>query len=387
MGDGGPAGLPPRSVVALPRAACARLAVDDDAMPIPVEPFDTQAGLDDPPLVDAGAAFLAPLTTDAYGSPFCIFTYDSDDGLVLAGRRWGDASLWPAGAPARLPVVCLPGLTRNVRDFEPVAARLLSEGRPVVALDYRGRGLSEFADPATYTPVREALDVALGLDALGVRRAVFLGTSRGGLVSLVLATIRPDLIAGVIFNDVGPQIEVAGLIRLRDELAGRSHPPREARPSAFLSWDAAAALIEDRFRPIYPALDKAGFARLARRLFRDHNGSPAPDFDRHVASGLDQINADTVLPDLWEPYDALAARRVPVLAIRGALSDVLSEPVFRAMAKRSAAATLWTVADEGHTPLLEDKPTLDRIVAFLAHVEDHETPRVPSSPIASHAVG
>lgn len=328
----------------------------DPTAPAPAAPSPAP-----PPAV---ARFEAP-TADAMGTPFVPFGYDSADGIRLAGRIYGRFDATGArdralGIPA--PLVCLPGLTRNVRDFEPVAAHVAATGRTVVAFDLRGRGRSASADPATYTPAQEAGDVIRGVTALGLARVALLGTSRGGLVGMLIPAFAPGLLAGLVLNDIGPEIELAGLLRLRDELTGRAATDDAATPLP-LDWERATALVAHRFRPIYPRLDAPGFARLARRLMQDVGGRPAPDFDPAIAAGLAALTPETRLPDLWAPFDAL--RDMPVLAIRGALSDLLSERVVTMMAARHPDFSTLTVADEGHAPLLEDAPALGAIAAFL----------------------
>ncbi|WAP69902.1 alpha/beta fold hydrolase [Jiella pelagia] len=142
------------------------------------------------------------------------FFYDHD-GLRLAGRLWGAiGQAGDAGGSAPLPIVCLPGLTRNSRDFADLARRIRDDepDRPVVAFDYRGRGLSEYAsDPEAYTVPAEAVDTLAGLDHLGISRAVFVGTSRGALVIHLIAAMRLPAIAGAVFNDAGPRLEIEGL--------------------------------------------------------------------------------------------------------------------------------------------------------------------------------
>lgn len=332
----------------------------DPTAPAPAAPSPAP-----PPAV---ARFEAP-TADAMGTPFVPFTYEGADGVRLAGRLYRPAEGTGAGDGGRGvagPLVCLPGLTRNVRDFEPVAAHVATAGRTVVAFDLRGRGRSAPADPATYTPAHEAGDVIHGIGALGLARVALLGTSRGGLVGMLIPAFAPGLLAGLILNDIGPEIELAGLLRLRDEFTGRAATDDAATPLP-LDWGRATALVARRFASIYPRLDEPGFARLARRLLKDVDGRPAPDFDPAITAGLAALTPETRLPDLWAQFDAL--RAIPVLAIRGGLSDLLSERVVAMMAARHPDFAELTVADEGHAPLLEDAPSLAAISALLARVD------------------
>ncbi|WP_334175972.1 alpha/beta fold hydrolase [Pseudoxanthobacter sp.] len=276
------------------------------------------------------------------------FTYAGSDGLPLAGADWN-----PPGATG-LPLVCLPGMTRCTRDFADLAAALVARGRRVIALDLRGRGRSSFAPVETYTPAVEAADVRLALKHLGLPRAAFLGTSRGGLVMMTLSLVAPELIAAAILNDIGPVIEHAGLVRIAGYI-GRPLPA---------SWPAAVAALKAGQGALFPALDAAGWERYARQIYRDDNGVPANDYDSALEVAFGAFDPKAHVPDFWPGFDALAA--VPVLSVHGALSDILSPATVAAMAARHPGLEAITVASEGHAPLLWDEETQSRIAAFLA---------------------
>lgn len=370
--------------------------------------------------MDGGIA-IGPERRDGLGTGYRPFRTFSADGLALAGRIYGPAETGStatgaavasgpaAAAAAPCPLVCLPGLTRNGRDFEPVAARFAA-GRRVVTIDFRGRGASEYAvDPSTYQPAVEAADTLAMLDRLGLGPVVILGTSRGGLVGMAMAAMRPDgasdpsasvrpdgsdsaqtpdiaglsdptarlgrtrraRVAGLILNDIGPAIERSGLMRIKGYVGVGPAPE---------TWAAAVAALRATTGDQFPALDEAGWDRKARRIFREIGGRPAFDYDPALALGLAGLTDDSPIPTVWPLFAALAGR--PVLVIRGVLSDILSEETVTAMAAAHPGLAVHRVPDQGHAPLLEDAATLDRIDGFLAamavgrpHPIDQDIPR------------
>lgn len=284
------------------------------------------------------------------------FTYAGSDGAMLAGT---DSN--PADA-CGLPLVCLPGMTRCGRDFTDLAGYLSARGRRVITLDLRGRGRSSYAPVATYTPVVEAEDVRLALRHLGLGRAAFLGTSRGGLVMLKLAKIEPALFAAAIFNDIGPAIEHAGLARIAAYI-GRPLPA---------TWPAAIAELRAQQGALFPLLDDAGWSRYAHQIYRDQTGVPVIDYDSALEVAFGAFDPRATVPEFWPEFEALvrgAGQTVPVLSIHGALSDILSDATVAAMAARSPDFSAVTVPGEGHAPLLWDEATQSRIAAFLAEKE------------------
>lgn len=311
-------------------------------------PTGPDRAMPEPPLPE-GVAF-GPRRTDALGTAYRPFRYFSADGLVLAGRDHGP------GDPALTPLLCLPGLTRNGRDFEPVAARFAATRR-VVSLDLRGRGASEASpDGSGYDPMTEAADVIAGLDRLEIDRAAFLGTSRGGIVTMVVSVLRPERVAAAILNDIGARIEIDGLIRIRNYLAGvGSNGPAD--------WPAAVQATKAAIGLAFPDLDAAAWERFARRIWRDRGGRPVIDYDPAVARSLDALTPDMPPIDLGGPFAGLAGK--PVMTIRGELSNILSAATVTDMAARHPGMVTVTVPRQGHAPLLEDAPTLDAIAALL----------------------
>ncbi len=295
--------------------------------------------------------------------------YESRDGLRLHVAEYGDAlSPW-------LPVVCLPGLTRSARDFHDLAIHLSAHRqrpRRVLAFDLRGRGLSQYdPDIAHYTPIVEMQDVLDGMAALGVDKAVVIGTSRGGLIAMLMGVARPTVLAGLILNDIGPAMEPRGLARLKAYI-GRTPAPDD--------WDDAAGLMQRLHGRQFTALSAEDWRIFARMTWRDDDGMPVGDFDPALARTLDGLEFDRPLPTLWPEFAALA--HLPVLAIRGENSDILSAETLKRMEAEHPGLAKINVAGEGHPPLLIRRALLERIAAFVASAEgsmEHSlAPREPA---------
>ena len=283
----------------------------------------------------------------------------SPDGLKLHARCYG-----PNNATT-LPIVCLPGLTRTTADFEFLALSLANRGRRVIAIDYRGRGLSDHdSNPASYNVGVELTDLITVLAALRIAPAIFIGTSRGGILAMMLAALRPDLIAAVILNDIGPVIELEGLLRIKGYV-GKMPAPRDL--------NEAAAILRTLFGAQFPRLTDAHWQISAQRSFRQQNGRLVPTYDPALAATLDAVTPDTPLPPMWPQFEALAS--VPVMVIRGALSDILSNETVAEMKVRHPSLQVVEVPDEGHAPLLIDAETIGRIEVFI----DSVAPPDPSS--------
>jgi pimeloyl-ACP methyl ester carboxylesterase len=278
--------------------------------------------------------------------------FTSKDGLRLHARCYG------ARVTTATPVVCLPGLTRTAADFEVLAQRLSAAGRRVIALDYRGRGLSAYdPNPANYTVQVELGDVLTVLDALEVRPAIFIGTSRGGILTMVLASIRPQAVAAAVLNDIGPVIELSGLLRIKSYVGKLPAPENYAH---------AAGLLREVFAVSFPNLSDEDWLGFARRAFKQESGRLVPTYDAEIAETLKEISLETIVPDLWPQFDALA--QVPVMVIRGALSDLLSAETVEAMSARHPDMRVVEVAGQGHAPMLQDEPTLAAIEQFVRAV-------------------
>jgi pimeloyl-ACP methyl ester carboxylesterase len=273
------------------------------------------------------------------------------DGLCLHVRAYGTR------ASSALPVVCLPGLARTAADFEGLAPVLSSDReRLVLALDYRGRGKSDYdRNPANYNLQVELADLLAVLTALGIGRAAFIGTSRGGILTMLLAVARPTAIAGCVLNDIGPVIEPGGLMRIKGYVGKLPQPA---------SFPDAADILQRLFGSHFPKWGDAEWFSFARRTFREANGRIVADYDARLATALAGLTAERPLPPLWKEFDALA--RVPVMVVRGANSDILSQATVEAMRERRSSMDVVEVADEGHAPRVSEPPTVSRIAEFIA---------------------
>jgi pimeloyl-ACP methyl ester carboxylesterase len=292
--------------------------------------------------------------SDQFRDVFC----QSADGLKLHAKTIGPQ------AGTTLPVLCLPGLTRTADDFDVIARALANDPaapRRVVAIDYRGRGLSDYdPDPAKYTAPMEMGDVLAVAASLGITRAVVLGTSRGGLISMALAATQPQLLAGVILNDIGPALEMDGLMKIKGYI---TDPPQRA------AWDDAERGLRELFGSVFPKLDAAGWKAWTRRAFREKPGGGLErTYDARLSKTLESFNTETPLPEIWELFDKFAD--LPLMLVHGGLSDLLSPRIIQAMLARHPDMDVVEVPDEGHAPLLADKPTMDRIVAFCARCDE-----------------
>lgn len=279
-------------------------------------------------------------------------SWTSRDGLRLHFRDYpGDAS--------KPPILCLPGLTRNARDFEDVAARLAGNWR-VICPEMRGRGDSDYArDPSTYQPLQYLDDVEALLEQEGISRFVSLGTSLGGLLTILLAGKDSSRIAAAMINDIGPHVEEAGLNRIRSNVGqGRS----------FETWMHAARALQEVQGHIYPHYEVADWLRFAKRVMAVGSGGRiAFDYDMKIAEPLHSAEGATPQVDLWPFYKMLAAR--PLLILRGETSDILSAETAERMAREAPGAELVTLAGIGHAPTLDEPEAVAAIDRLLQRVQ------------------
>ncbi|MGH7020390.1 MAG: alpha/beta fold hydrolase, partial [Brevundimonas sp.] len=266
--------------------------------------------------------------------------WTSPDGLSLFARDYA-----PADGPAKLPVIAIHGLTRNSADFEVIAALIAQSGRRVLAVDVRGRGRSDRApDPMTYTPDVYAKDVVALMEQAGIEKAVFLGTSMGGLITMALTAIKPKAIAAAIINDVGPELAVEGLTRIA-AYAGQ--------PLVVETWDDAAAYARRINETALPHYTDADWAAFARRTFREGTeGAPVLDYDPDISAPIKAAGAKALIPNLW-PYFRALARKKPTLLLRGATSDLLSPAIVAKMRKAAPTMAYAEVPGIGHAPMLD----------------------------------
>ncbi|MGO4685765.1 alpha/beta fold hydrolase [Hyphomicrobium sp. 2TAF46] len=277
------------------------------------------------------------------------------DGLRLYGRHYRSHT------PSQTrPVVCLAGLTRNSRDFHDVALALSrgSVPRDVFTIDTRGRGLSDHdSDWKNYAVPIEMQDVIDFLTMLGLHNAGIIGTSRGGLITMVLAAAQPSLIGAVVLNDIGPVIEAEGLARIAGYVG---------RVPLAKNWSDAARIVRDLFHRDFPKMTDQDFEAVARQLFNERKGKPARGYDPKLSKCLSVL--DGPVPQLWPQFEAM--KRVPVLVLRGANSDLLSEKTVEEMTQRHPRLKSLTVPDEGHAPLLRDAPTISAVASFFAETDE-----------------
>jgi pimeloyl-ACP methyl ester carboxylesterase len=275
------------------------------------------------------------------------------DGLRLHVRCHG--SRRAAGCP----VVCLPGLSRNTSDFDVLASELARAGRRVLALDYRGRGRSDYdPDPKNYDLAVELADVIAVLTALEAAPAIFVGTSRGGLIAMLLAAAKPTMIAGAVFNDIGPAVEPQGLLRIKSYV-GRMPPIR--------SYEEGADTLRRLFSAQFTRLGPDDWLAWSRRNYDERDGRLIQRYDSRLAETLKDVDVEKPLPALWPQFDALA--HVPLMVIRGENSDILSAATAAAMVARRPDLVRVEAAGEGHAPLLDDAPTIAAISDFVAGCE------------------
>lgn len=286
--------------------------------------------------------------------------FTARDGLRLYGRHYPKAH--DHGTPRR-PLLCLAGLSRNSRDFHVVATQLSQRAdgaRDVFTLDSRGRGLSE-PDPdwRNYNVPSEATDVLDFMTVTGTFGAALLGTSRGGLVAMVLGALQPRAVGPVILNDIGPVIEQKGLGRI-SAYVGRIPLPG--------TWAEAGVLVRDMSRRAFPGVPESEWVEVAKQWFNERKGRPAPGYDPALSNALSVL--DGPIPALWPQFEAL--KRVPVLVLRGETSDILSAATVDEMRHRHPALSAMVVPGQGHAPLLRDAETIDAIGRFLQATEASE---------------
>lgn len=278
--------------------------------------------------------------------------WQSADGLKLHYRDYA------GGGGGRPPILCLAGLTRNARDFEEVAERLAGGWR-VIAIDLRGRGDSDYAkDSASYVPLTYVDDVLALLDELELAKVIAFGTSLGGLVTMLIAAKARERLAGALLNDVGPEIDPAGLARIRTYVG---------KPSSFPTWMHAARAVEEANADVYPDYTIDDWLKMAKRLYYvNGSGRVVLDYDMKIAEPFREPGGEAA-PDMWPALDALAG--LPVLIVHGARSDVLSAATAAKMAVRLPGSELVTVAEVGHTPTLAEPEVIaatDRLLARAA---------------------
>lgn len=274
--------------------------------------------------------------------------FGSSDGLRLYARDY-------PGTDVTAPVLlCLHGLTRNSADFDELAAWLQGRFRVLVP-DQRGRGRSaRDPKPMRYHPGTYVQDMFALLDRLSIERVVVLGTSMGGLMGMMMAAMRPGLVEALILNDIGPEVNPAGLERIKDWVG---------KPVPVATWEEAADQVRALNQGALPDLDAAGWMAMARRLYREQAGRPVIDYDPAIAVPMAASDDSAVPPDLWPVFDACLP--LPVLVVRGETSDILTSEGMESMRRRKPDLVVVEVPGRGHAPLLDEPPARSAIGKFL----------------------
>lgn len=254
-----------------------------------------------------------------------------------------------------MPVICMHGLSRNSTDFEVIAPRL-AECYRVITVDQRGRGKSGWdTEPANYSPALYVQDMFKLMGELGIARAALIGTSMGGIMAMIMAMIAPQAMIGMVINDVGPEIDVKGLERIKSYV-GKSPP--------ITSWADAAARAKQTNAVAFPDYSDDDWLAFARRTYHERDGIPVSSYDPGISGAFDPDGPVVAPPDMWGIWETL--KEIPVLGVRGELSDLLSEATFGRMLETHPGMRAVTVANRGHAPMLDEPEAISAIEAFLA---------------------
>ncbi|MAZ89646.1 MAG: alpha/beta hydrolase [Cellvibrionaceae bacterium] len=273
--------------------------------------------------------------------------YQVSDGLQLYARDYNQAD-------SDQVLLCMHGLSRNSADFEPLCS-LLSDHYRMIVVDQRGRGLSQWDEnPERYQLPTYVADMWSLLDQLGLDKVTLIGTSMGGLMGMVMAAEKPDRIQGLVINDVGPEVAPQGLARIMSYV-GKAKPIR--------NWGDAIEQTQAINQVCFPSFTQQQWQAMAERLYReDSEGVPVPSYDPKISQPIASDEAAAVPPDLWPLFEQL---RVPMLAIRGQLSDLLSAECFARMQEVQPATALAVVEGVGHAPVLDEPQAIAAIRGFL----------------------
>lgn len=286
-------------------------------------------------------------------SEFIERSWQSPDGLELYFRDYaGDDT-------GKLPVVCLHGLTRNSRDFDALAPHIASLGHRVIVPDMRGRGQSAYAeDSASYAVPTYIADVMALFEQERMKRFISIGTSMGGLMTMLIAQFAPDRIGGAVINDIGPVVDPQGIDKIKTYLG---------KGGSFPTWMHAARSLEEVHGDSHPTFDTNDWIRMAKRsMTLCNNGRIAFDYDMKIADPFNEADENAVPPDLWPGFEALAGK--PLVLVRGALSTILSEETLAEMQRRAPGADIVVVPNAGHAPTLDEPEVRSAIDALLGKV-------------------
>ncbi|MBQ74957.1 MAG: alpha/beta hydrolase [Gammaproteobacteria bacterium] len=275
--------------------------------------------------------------------------YESDDGLKLYARDYRNDN-------AELTLLCLPGLTRNSADFDDLALALQGQYR-VISVDQRGRGNSEWdREIANYQPARYTQDMYTLIDKLSLDNIVLVGTSLGGLMSMMMVALRSDIFRGVVINDIGPVVSQAGLDRIKGYV-GKSKPVD--------SWEDAVEQAAAVNGVAFPNYQEADWTKIVHRMYEeDADGHLVLRYDPAIAEPMDNDQDNAVPPDLWPLFDLM--KDIPLLTFRGELTDILSLDCANEMKRRRPDMNLVEVASVGHAPMLDEPEVMPVLSTFLA---------------------
>lgn len=287
------------------------------------------------------------------GKPWRDICYTSFDGLSLCARHY------PAPDKRFRSVICLAGLTRNARDFHTLATYLSTHSdkpRNVYCLDYRGRGCSEY-DPnwRNYVPYIELLDVLDFLTVQGLHEVGIVGTSRGGIIAMLMAALRPTALGPVVLNDIGAVIETRGLARIVN-YAGRMPVPK--------TWADAIMIMREINGRGFPNFTDTQWDQMARGIFKERKGRLVLCYDRKLSKAIGSVDLSRPFPDMWPQFTALG--HVPVLVLRGEHSDLLSADTLEEMTERHPNLRAMMVPEQGHAPVLQEQEPVEAIGGFFA---------------------
>ena len=275
--------------------------------------------------------------------------FKSSDGLNLYYRDFGAEN-------TGTPIICLPGLTRNSRDFEDLA-NYLSDRRRVITTDFRGRGFSDH-DPnwENYHPLTYVNDVVTLLDHLGIEQVIVIGTSLGGLCSMAMSFLHPTRIVGAVMNDIGPEINPAGIARVQ-EYTGRTPPVN--------TWEEAIEQSKEIYGEWLPGLSDEYWKKMVWRAYReDENGVPVLDIDTNIGEAVRNVGPQK--GDPWELFTSFGDK--PVTVLWGVMSDILTEDIIEKMVERKPDLNVVAVPNRGHVPLLDEPECIEAIDSYLEQV-------------------
>lgn len=278
--------------------------------------------------------------------------FTNPDGLK---QHYRDYNLASEEAPV---ILCMPGLTRNARDFEEIAEHL-SERCRIICVEQRGRGLSDWdPEPSRYQPVTYVADMMALLDHLHIKQVIALGTSLGGIMTILIQAMHSDILIAAILNDIGPEVDPKGLARIQGYV-GKGAPPQ--------SWDEAIAQLKSGNSEVYPNFSAAEWEWFTRKLYTEKDGVPVADYDPAISQNLN-ANEDQAAPDLWPVFAAMST--IPVVVLRGELSDILSADTLGVMAQVHPDLISVTVPGVGHAPLLREPECIEAIDRLIGRFQN-----------------